>query len=305
MILLGRNIKFQFLNAINNAFQAGMDKHSMKCSGQMNATRVFSYSDRKNLIDTSACLAKYLKENHPEIKEIRSITTDHIQQFLASKSTELSQASLEQYTSRLGKLERIVNSEYRSCHIDFHSIVTPASARGNGKVRNQMLSKEDFHTLYSGTTNPNLQKGLLLSYGCGLRASEICKLKSSDIDTAKHMIRIIDSKGKHSRTVSIPEPFRPAISQLAESSQERICPLQTESLQRAFRRELQKTELSQTYQNGAFHLCRKAYATNLYLDCRYNRAMDVAQSVAEVSHSLGHGDNRTDLMKQYICTPLV
>ena len=280
-----------------------MDKHALKRAGDMDGTRVFSYADRSGLVDLASAFANYMKENHSEVKEIRAITTDHVQGFLNSKCATASQKTLDQYASKFRKLEKLVNDTYKSCNVDFHSVATPPSEKnGGGKVRNQMLAKQDYQAMLNRTTNENLARGLLLSYGCGLRASEVCKLKGSDINTQNHTIHIVDSKGKRSRDVAIPMQYQQEVQGLA-SIDGRVCPVQHESLQKAFRRELQRNGLAEQYPNGAFHLCRKAYATNLYQECRSN-GMDIQQSINAVSTALGHGERRNALIREYVCVPL-
>ena len=46
---------------------------------------------------------------------------------------------------------------------------------------------------------------LSLGYGCGLRASEIVRLKVKHIDRAQNIIRIEQSKGRKDRNVMLPE----------------------------------------------------------------------------------------------------
>ena len=77
----------------------------MKKSGQMDGKRVFSFADRKNLIDLSAHFAGYMSEHHSEVRQLRDIQTDHIQGFLDAKAETVSQATLQQYESRFRKLE--------------------------------------------------------------------------------------------------------------------------------------------------------------------------------------------------------
>lgn len=115
---IARNLKYQFLTAINQHFKEGMDKHSMKHAAEMNGTRIFSYADRSNLVDLAAGFSEYMKQAHPQIKEVRHITTDHVQGFLAAKSSTVTQATLSQYGSRFAKLERLVNDSYKSCKDD-------------------------------------------------------------------------------------------------------------------------------------------------------------------------------------------
>ena len=45
---------------------------------------------------------------------------------------------------------------------------------------------------------------LALSYGCGLRAGEIVRLKVGDIDSTQNIIRIVQSKGRKDRHVMLP-----------------------------------------------------------------------------------------------------
>ena len=53
---------------------------------------------------------------------------------------------------------------------------------------------------------PNLKVRLLLSmsYGCGLRASEVVRLKAGDIDSAQNIIRVVQAKGRKDRNVMLP-----------------------------------------------------------------------------------------------------
>jgi integrase/recombinase XerD len=45
---------------------------------------------------------------------------------------------------------------------------------------------------------------LTLSYGCGLRAGEVVRLRACDIDSAQMIIRVVQSKGRKDRHVMLP-----------------------------------------------------------------------------------------------------
>jgi len=45
---------------------------------------------------------------------------------------------------------------------------------------------------------------LTLAYGCGLRASEVVRLRAGDIDSEQKIIRIVQSKGQKDRHVMLP-----------------------------------------------------------------------------------------------------
>ena len=277
-----------------------MDKHSDKANGIRNTDKIYSYSSRSNLIDLSANFANYMRENYPEIHKVNEVQTKHIQGFLNSKTENCSQSTLNQYSAQFRKLEKCVNAKYH-CDVDYGSAVVPASCKnGGGKIRNVMLSQNDFKTLIKSTSNQNLKKALTLSYHFGLRASECAKLKFEDI---KHNgISIIDSKGKRSRFIPAEtEKQRQILEQIKEKENGRIFTIQHQSLEQAFRRELKKNGI--VIQNGAFHTCRKAYATQKYKE--YRDGLSVKEAMSKVSINLGHGASRFELMKEYICTALV
>lgn len=302
-IMSTKNIKYQFLYAINQNFKENQDKHSLKKEHLTEQATIFSYSARSNLIDVSSCFANWLKNSHHEIKKVKDITSMHIGEFLSIKAESCSQNTLTNYKSLFQKLSSVVNSTY---HINTNytkDLILPTSCKnGGGKIRCQLLESVDYNTLLK-TTNTNLKKAILLSQNFGLRASEISKLKVADITA--DCIHIINSKGKRSRTIPIQTlaQKQSLLDVYSLIDNDRICPVQHESLQQAFRRELKRTGLDSKYKNGCFHLCRKAYATNQYRECR-STGLTVKESMQKVSVLLGHGMNRFELMKQYICCSL-
>ena len=292
-----RNIKYQFKHCIDTHFKEGMDKHSLKAQGKNNG-KIYSYSDRKNLIDLSSNFANWLKTNYPNIRQLYEINSNHIQEFLNTKIDICSQKTLEQYQSRFRKLEVLAISTYH-INVDYHSAVTPLSSRnGGGKIRNAMLSTDNYNKLLK-STNTNFRKALTLSFHFGLRAAECAKLRYEDISSKG--IKIIDSKGKRNRFIPVENNQQKKIIEDFLNKTGRVCPVQTGSLQQAFNREKKKQGI--TISNGDFHTARKAFATCKYKEFR-SQGQTVQFALNNVSHLLGHGNNRNDLMKQYICCPI-
>lgn len=91
-----RNLKYQFLQAINNNLRENMDKHADKANGIRNTDKIYSYSSRSNLIDLSANFANYMRVTYPEVHKVSEIQTKHIQDFLNSKTESCSQSTLSQ-----------------------------------------------------------------------------------------------------------------------------------------------------------------------------------------------------------------
>lgn len=286
-----------------------MDKNSDKANGIRNTNKIYSYASRKNLVKVSSAFGDFMKENYPEIRYVKDIRPEHIQSFLVHKNNgECSKATLSQYKSQMSKLSKVVNAQY-GCQTDYtNGVVVPNSIKnGGGKIRTQMFSEADYKVLMSNTTNDNLKNGLQLSYHCALRASEVCKLQKRDYNETNRTLHIVDSKGKRSRTIPLNDKQNAIVKNIMDKlpgDRDRVCPVQTESLQQSFRRELKKNGLSEHYTDTSFHACRKAAATRYYQECREN-GKTVQQSLDATSKYLGHNENRNILMREYICCEIV
>jgi integrase/recombinase XerD len=68
----------------------------------------------------------------------------------------------------------------------------------------QVMSQEEAKRLLAMAGNLKVQTLLSLTYGCGLRAGEVLRLRVGDIDTAQGIIRIVQAKGRKDRHVMLP-----------------------------------------------------------------------------------------------------
>jgi site-specific recombinase XerD len=62
-----------------------------------------------------------------------------------------------------------------------------------------ILSAEEVTRLIEEAPGPKYQAALAVAYGAGLRASEVCALKLSDIDSERMLIRVEQGKGRRDR----------------------------------------------------------------------------------------------------------
>lgn len=298
---MGRNLKYQFLNAINSNFKEGMDKHSIKATGEMNNTRIFSYADRKNLIDVASNFSNYMKTNYSEVKQVKDVKADHIQSFLNSKANSCSNATLKQYESKFNKLENVVNNTY-NINANYKGFVVPASTE-NTKIRNSAMSREDFNKLQQSFSNSNssAKTAIELTSRAGLRVSECTKLQGRDIDLNKGTIHVVDGKGGRDRDVTIREEDKQYFANLKASvgDRERICPVQSDSINKAIRRQMERLEMQNKYTDTSIHCVRKMYAQEQY-DHYREQGMEINQALGAVSVDLGHSENRLELMKSYV-----
>ena len=71
--------------------------------------------------------------------------------------------------------------------------------RKNKSQLPEILSAKELESLFASTFNPKNRTLLMTTYAAGLRVSEAVKLKVTDIDSKRMMIRIEQGKGRKDR----------------------------------------------------------------------------------------------------------
>ena len=66
-----------------------------------------------------------------------------------------------------------------------------------------VLSKDEISVILKSLKNPKHSTMLSLIYACGLRRSELLNLKPENIDSKRHLILILNAKGKKDRVIPI------------------------------------------------------------------------------------------------------
>lgn len=303
---MSKSIKHQLIHAINSNFKEGQDKHAMKRAGYERQSTIFSYSDRKNLIDTAAAFANWLKDQPDAPRRLYEITPQHIQAYLNAHADKWTAATFKARFSHLRKLEALARSTYPNSKISFTAGVTlPQTA--TAPKRTIQVSERDYERLlsFSVLSKSQARHAIFLSGACGLRVAEIAKLKGSDIaiqPDGSATVRVVDSKGKRSRTITLNNPD--TVSRLAqlhsEAGQGRVCPVKSESLNAYLRRAFHALGMTEYVQHKTgFHALRKLAAQRYYDACR-GRGLAIKEALGETSVFLGHGKNRDELMKHYV-----
>ena len=67
-----------------------------------------------------------------------------------------------------------------------------------------VLSPEEVKRVLTMATSLKARAMLTLAYGCGLRASEVVRLRACDIDSEQMIIRVVQAKGRKDRHVMLP-----------------------------------------------------------------------------------------------------
>lgn len=303
---MSKSIKHQLIHAIESNFKEGQDKHAMKRGGYERQSTIFSYSDRKNLMDTAAGFANWLKGQPDPPCRLYEITAQHAQAYLNAHAKEWTAATFKVRLSHLRKLEALAARTYPNSKIAFtDGLTVPATA--TSPKRMVQVTEADYGRLlaFSAQSKSQARHAVFLSGSCGLRVGECAKLKGSDITIAPDgtaTVRVVDSKGKRSRTVTLNNPD--TASRLAEIRREagggRVCAVQSESLNAYLRRAFRALGMTEyTKRKTGYHALRKLAAQRHYDDCR-GRGLSVKEALSETSVFLGHGRNRDELMKHYV-----
>lgn len=298
---MARNIKYQFLNAINDNFKEGMDKHSMKADGKMNGTRIFSYSDRESIKNLAGNFSNWMKEHYSEIKYVKDIRTKHVQGFLNEKAQTCTKATMTTYASNFRKLENLVNATYGTQAV-YRGFEIPATVE-NTKIRAQDMDKADIKKLKEAfeKSTSKAKIAIDLAEKLGLRVSEISKLQGRDIKIEEGKVHIHESKGRRSRDVPIRAEDRAFFADLKSrlGERQRVCEMQHESINKAIRRYMKEIGISEKYKGTSVHAIRKEYAQKEF-DRYRAEGKSIKEALGEVSEQLGHSKNRTALMKEYV-----
>lgn len=303
---MGKNVKSQFLYCINSNFKEGMSKHSLKSQGYEKQTKIFSYSDRKNLIDTSCHFSNWLKETYPDVKMVRDIKNNHLQEYLNSNSHKWTKDTIQVKLSHFKKLEKLSNQTFKNSKVSFNrDIVTP---NGRDKSRSLSMTRDDYNKLMNAIKGSKSQgvRALELSGRFGLRVSEISKLQYRDIqkiNDSHYKLNIIDSKGKRDRILDIKNKadinYLEALKK-GLNIMDRLVNISSSSINKFVCRSLKKVDLQQYVEHKtSIHCIRKMVAQEQYDKFR-EQGLSRQDSLDRVSFFLGHGKNRSECIERYV-----
>jgi len=162
-----------------------------------------------------------------------------------------------------------------------------------------VLSRSEIKAIIESTANRKHRVLLSLSYGAGLRVSEVINLRLGDVDLGELTIHIKLAKGKKDRITILPEKLVPDIQNLIAGkdkndfvfSSERGGNLTTRTAQKIFENSLKKARVNK---EATFHSLRHSFATHLLengVDVRY------------VQELLGHQNIRTTQLYTQVTNP--
>lgn len=212
---------------------------------------------------------------------IRTYTSEfvHLLHLLGSKNVnELNPKKLKDYflycVNELQMKERKMNGKINAIKFYFEQVLhQPKMFFDIPRPKKpltlpKMLSKSDIKKIFNVTKNQKHLLILKLSYGMGLRVSEVVTLKVSNIDSKRMQVHIQGAKGKKDRYVNLPD----TILDLLRAYYKAYRPKEwlfdgqygghysTRSAQAVFKRAMQKAGINKQI---GIHGLRHSYATHL------------------------------------------
>ncbi len=141
------------------------------------------------------CIKIFLKFVNP--KQLNEISNEDMVNFVNDYiiTNKLSYS----YQNQVINSARLFFNEIIKSDFDIQKLDRP---RREHKLPN-VLSKSEVASILSALKNIKHTSMLSLIYACGLRRSELLNLKSSNVDSKRHLLLILNSKGKKDRIVPI------------------------------------------------------------------------------------------------------
>ena len=174
-----------------------------------------------------------------------------------------------------------------------------------------VLSPGEVKRVLTMATSLKARAMLSLAYGCGLRSSEVVRLRVGDIDREQKIIRIVQSKGRKDRYVMLPAEAlvllrqwwkaRPRADDAGVASEQRWLfpgrsdhrPLTTRQFGRLFKEAAKAAALRKTV---SLHSLRHSFATHL---------LERGENLRVIQSLLGHSKPETTARYSHVAIGLI
>lgn len=184
---------------------------------------------------------------------------------------------------------------YRIYDLDERAIRLP-SMKNNRKLPS-VFSQEELRRLFKAPQRLKQRVLLSLIYSAGLRVSEVCKLKITDIDFDRKQIHVRESKNNKSRYVVLSAYIAAGLRQYIEGSKpkeflfngrEKGSPLVHSAVQQSFRLAMKKSGI---LKEACVHTLRHSFATHL---------LEQGVDIVSIKEQLGHAHIQTTMMYLHV-----
>ncbi len=170
-----------------------------------------------------------------------------------------------------------------------------------GKFIPTVISRNEIGKILESTQNTKHRLLISLTYGAGLRVSEIISLQVKDIDLDELVVYIRQAKGQKDRISVLPEKLVYDIRNLIAGkidtdfvfASERGGKLTTRTAQKVFENSLKKSGIKK---KATFHSLRHSFATHL---------LENGTDIRYVQELLGHQNIRTTQRYTQVTNPML
>jgi len=162
-----------------------------------------------------------------------------------------------------------------------------------------VLSRKEIEKIIECSDNSKYKLMISVGYACGLRVSEVVNLKVADLDIDELVVHVKNAKGKKDRITILPKKLENDLRNIIVGKKpndfvftsNRGGKLTTTSLQKMFRKSLQKADIKKS---ATFHSLRHSFATHL---------LENGTDVRYVQKLLGHANIRTTQIYTQVTNP--
>lgn len=285
---MGRNLRSELREEVFNAFQEGASKREYKRAGIEG--RIYSYGSRNAMLDTVTDFAKYVKSEYGSNIKKDQVDKGMVIAYLDSKSHSCTQATVDEYRSRLSRLGLMMGKDLKvdrvlaDRKVDMH--------RGAQST----ISRKDLDKILTYTQNHPSLSGICIQLECelGIRVSEMAY-------GIKIMPQKLEIQGKNGKMCY--RDITPRVRAIIDSRafQEALTPngkfkaVKDNSINKYLSRVESKLGLDA----HSFHDIRRRVAQEKYDEFR--RDMSRSEAIDAVSEWLNHGKGRAALvLRSYV-----
>jgi len=234
-----------------------------------------------------------LRNFSPKIIKSYSYYITNILQFANKGASGVTSQDIRDYLETLVNINSsasTVNCAYSALKFYFEKILRRKFFINLPRAKKEkklpvVLSKEEVKKIIDAVNNPKHKCILQLLYGCGLRISEVIKIKMEDVDCGRKMLYVKKGKGNKDRCTILPEKLVKVMEQQKTlknpkdylfTGYDRKSPLSTMSVNKIVKQAAAKAEIGK---NVSAHSLRHSFATHL---------LENGVSIRYIQELLGH-----------------
>lgn len=299
------SLVYQFKCAVDSNFEPGRSKFDDKIAGEMNDTRIYSYADRRNLIETGSDFAKFVRAEFPEIRQAKQIAPEHVRSFLESKTDTCTQRTIDQYATRLEKLSRCLQEHFGGDRFKYTCDVPESQILDR---RSLTMDRADLEKVFEHATPCSSSKAVELAAETGLRAAPLSRVQAGDYDREAGTLEVHGDKGGKDHVINLSPEAKAKLDELTRGKEPGEFlftnkdgnPLKPNSINRWLQDHLKSEGITKYAEaKTSIHAIRKMYAKEEYARARAEGLTD-REARDRVNVQLGHGTHRYDVEKAYL-----